>query len=74
MPKDLPVLITSGCDDPVGNFGKDPKAVADMFKETGMKDVTLKLYENDRHEILNELDKDTVYDDIYRWLESKRTA
>ena len=74
MPKELPVLITSGAEDPVGNFGKDPKAVADMFKEAGMKDVTLKLYENDRHEILNELDKDTVYDDIYKWLEAKRKA
>ena len=33
-----------------------------------MEDVTLKLYENDRHEILNETDKDVVYEDILNWL------
>ena len=68
MPKDLPVLIVSGEDDPVGNFGKDPKAVYEAFKSIGMKNLDLKLYPNDRHEILNEIDKDLVYDDIYNWL------
>lgn len=68
MPKDLPVLIVSGEDDPVGNFGKDPKAVYEAFKSVGMKNIDLKLYPNDRHEILNEIDKDLVYDDIYNWL------
>jgi len=72
MPKDLPVLITSGEDDPVGNFSKDPYTVLDMFKEVGMKDVSIKLYPNDRHEILNELDKDIVFNDLYNYLESKK--
>lgn len=68
MPKDLPVLIVSGEDDPVGNFGKDPKAVYEVFKSIGMKNLDLKLYPNDRHEILNETDKALVYEDIYNWL------
>lgn len=68
MPKDLPVLIVSGEDDPVGNFGKDPKAVYETFKSIGMKNLDLKLYPNDRHEILNETDKALVYEDIYNWL------
>lgn len=68
MPKDLPVLIVSGEDDPVGNFGKDPKAVYETFKAVGMKNLDLKLYPNDRHEILNETDKALVYEDIYNWL------
>lgn len=68
MPKDLPVLIVSGEDDPVGNFGKDPKAVYEAFKSIGMKNLDLKLYPNDRHEILNEIDKALVYEDIYNWL------
>ena len=68
MPKDLPILVISGEDDPVGNFGKDPKALADIYKEVGIKDVELKLYPNDRHEILNEFDKDVVYKDISDWL------
>lgn len=68
MPKDLPVLIVSGEDDPVGNFGKDPKTVYEAFKSIGMKNLDLKLYPNDRHEILNEIDKALVYEDIYNWL------
>lgn len=68
MPKDLPVLIVSGEDDPVGNFGKDPKVVYEAFKSIGMKNIDLKLYPNDRHEILNETDKALVYEDIYNWL------
>lgn len=71
MPKDLRVLIVSGEDDPVGNKGKDPKTVYDLFKQVSMNNVDLKLYPNDRHEILNELDKETVYEDLYNWLESK---
>ena len=71
MPKNLPVLITSGQEDPVGNFSKDPKALYEIYKKANMKDVQIKLYPNDRHEILNELDRDVVYNDIYNWLESK---
>ena len=73
MPKQLPVLIVSGNDDPVGEFGKSPKLVYDKFKEIGMTNVELKLYPNDRHEILNETDKLDVYLDLYKWLESKIT-
>lgn len=68
IPKDLPILVISGEEDPVGEFGKGPKKVAEIYKKTGIKNVTLKLYPEDRHEILNELDKDVVYEDIYNWL------
>lgn len=68
IPKDLPILVVSGEEDPVGEFGKGPKKVAEIYKKTGIKNVTLKLYPEDRHEILNELDKDVVYEDIYNWL------
>lgn len=71
IPKDLPILITSGEEDPVGNFGKDPNAVYNTYKSVGIKDVELKLYRGDRHEILNELDKQDVYNDIYNWMNKK---
>ena len=45
--------------------------VAEAYKKTGIKNVTLKLYPGDRHEILNELDKETVYQDLLQWIESK---
>jgi len=68
MPKALPVLFTSGADDPVGDFGAGVKRAMDMFEAAGMEHVTLKLYPGDRHEILNEVDRDVVWNDLYTWL------
>ena len=68
MPKNLPVLFAAGGDDPVGNFGKGVEKVKCKFEAVGMSDVTKIIYETDRHEILNETDRETVYEDIYVWL------
>lgn len=70
MRKSLPILITSGSVDPVGGKKACEKLNA-QYKRCGIDDVTLKLWENDRHEILNELDKSDVYDYICTWLKSK---
>lgn len=72
IPRDLPLLVTSGAEDPVGNFGKGVRQVYDAYLQAGIRDVTLRLYDNDRHEILNETDRDTVYSDILAWMESKQ--
>ncbi len=68
----MPLLVISGEADPVGNMGEGTKAAAESFKKAGVKDVTLKLYPGDRHEILNEVDRDKVYADILAWFESHR--
>lgn len=70
MRKSLPILITSGSVDPVGGKKACEKLNA-QYKRCGIDDVTLKLWENDRHEILNELDKSDVYEYICTWLKSK---
>lgn len=68
MPKDLPVLFMSGAEDPVGDFGKGVEQVRRQFEAAGLTDVTWILYENDRHEILNETDRAVVLRDLYAWL------
>ena len=68
MPKKLPLFIVSGAQDPVGGMGKGVKAAYDLYKDAGMLDLTYKLYENDRHEILNETDKQTVFEDLLAWM------
>lgn len=68
MPKKLPVLFVAGAEDPVGNFGKGVEEVCKRFESVGMEDLTWILYENDRHEILNETDRAKVYQDIYAWI------
>lgn len=70
VPKELPVFFMAGNDDPVGSYGKGVSKTYNIFKEVGIKDVSIKLYPNDRHEILNETDKETVYEDAYNFLNS----
>ena len=69
IPKALPLLLTAGAQDPVGNFGKSVSELYEIYQKAGIQDVSLKLYENDRHEILNETDRQDVYGDIAAWLE-----
>lgn len=71
IPKELPILLTSGKEDPVGNFGKGVEKILQTYQKCGMKDVTLKMYEGDRHEILNEINRQEVYEDLYHWMEEK---
>lgn len=66
--KNLPIFLIAGEMDPVGKYGKGVKTVANRLKEAGVKDVDLKLYKDDRHEILNEEDRDVVYQDIANWI------
>ena len=72
VPKTLPVFFVAGKDDPVGNFGKSVQNIYKDYKSYGIKDVSIKLYENDRHEILNELDRRIVFGDLFEWMEKKR--
>lgn len=67
IPGHLPILLTSGEMDPVGDYGKGVRQVFRDLKKTGHADVTLKLYPEDRHEILNEADREVVYADIASW-------
>ena len=69
IPKGLPVLFVSGADDPVGEFGKGVRKIYEIYRAAGIRDVTLRLYTGDRHEILNETDRDQVYKDLLGWFE-----
>lgn len=70
MDKTLPVLFLAGDRDPVGNYGKGVLACAEAFRAAGMEQVTVKLYPEDRHDVLNELDKLTVWTDLVHWMET----
>lgn len=73
MPKGLPILLLSGTADPVGHYGKDIPKIAVKLSEAGVLDVTYKLYENARHELINEIGKETIIRDIILWLDQKRS-
>lgn len=71
IPKELPIFFVAGKEDPVGDCGKGVETVYERYRTQGAKDVAIKLYSEDRHEILNELDKEQVFSDILNWLKSK---
>ena len=71
MDKDKPVCFISGDMDPVGENGKGVERAYKAFCDAGIKDVYMKLYRGGRHEMLNEINKHEVYNDILRWINSK---
>lgn len=71
IPNDLPIFLFSGTKDPVGNFGKGITELYEKLKATGIQDIELKLYEDGRHESLNEINKQDVYQDVLEWLNKK---
>ena len=71
MNHDLPLLMFSGDQDPVGGQGKGVKAVYHKFKKAGMKDITFKLFEGGRHEMINETNNEEVYDLVVDWLKKQ---
>lgn len=71
MRKELPVFFIAGGDDPVGSYGKGVKKSAEAFKKAGMGDVSLRIYPLGRHEILNEINKNEVYEDVFQWIREK---
>lgn len=71
MRKDLPVFFIAGGDDPVGNYGKGVRQAVRAFQKAGLQDVSVRIYPLCRHEILNEINKDEIFEDVLQWIETK---
>lgn len=65
---DLSILIISGSMDPVGNYGKGLVKVEELYKQAGIKDLTLKLVDGARHELLNETDRVNTMEYLNSWI------
>ena len=66
--RDVPILLMCGDQDPVGDFGKGPKHLYNVYKSMGL-DCRLRIYKDSRHELLNDLEKEKVCRDIVKWLD-----
>ena len=71
MNKEKPVYFMSGDGDPVGDYGKGVERAYKAFCDAGLHDVFMRLYPGGRHEMLNETNKEQVYQDILNWLNEK---
>lgn len=69
IPKNLPILFASGAHDPVGKFGRGPQRLFNQLTNAHFSHVTLHLFDQMRHEILNETKRGDVYEFIDRWLD-----
>lgn len=69
IPKELPIYIFSGAQDPVGRNGKGVKKLFEAYKNLGIQDVAYKLYPEGRHEMLNEINREEVMKDVIQWIE-----
>ena len=69
MNKEIPILFLSGKEDPVGEYGKGVMRAYSSFCRAGMHHVTLRLYPGGRHEMLHEINRSDVENDILSWIE-----
>lgn len=68
IPKKLPIYIFAGDKDPVGDKGKGIVNLYNLYKDLNIEDVNYKLYKEGRHEMLNELNKAEVIEDVLEWI------
>lgn len=71
VPVDLPMLILTGQQDPVTYMGGGTIRLFEKLQEQGVQDMRIKVYPGMRHEILNEVDKTSVFKDVIDWLHAR---
>jgi alpha-beta hydrolase superfamily lysophospholipase len=74
LEKDLPLLIQIGQDDPFGGEKSAEKLAKAYLSRSGLTDVELIVYQDARHEVFNETNRDEVIADTIEWLDSRLHA
>jgi alpha-beta hydrolase superfamily lysophospholipase len=69
---DLPILVVSGSADPLAGGGGLVQVLGQRYRDAGVTDVTVRLYDDARHEIFNETNRDEVTRDVIAWLDAHR--
>lgn len=64
----LPVLLISGKEDALGNYGEGIRQLGKYYKKGELEHVTIQLYKNKRHEILFEDDYVQTWQHMYEWI------
>lgn len=71
LPKDVPLLIMIGSEDSLGGENSVRKLAESYIDRGGLTDVTVEIYNEARHEVFHETNKDEVIADVRQWLESR---
>lgn len=65
---DLPVLLVAGDEDPLNRKLEGLRMLQDRWHAAGVARIDTRYYPGGRHEMLNEINRETVTDDIVAWL------
>ncbi|MPN11856.1 hypothetical protein SDC9_159164 [bioreactor metagenome] len=71
LPVDLPLLIISGTEDPVGGYGKGVRKVYELYRDCNISDITLTLIPEARHELLQETNRQSTKEYLYNWMKQR---
>lgn len=71
LPKDLPLYLTVGERDPLHRGLKDFHALVEGYERAGMRNVTVRVWPDARHEILNETNRDEITEAMLRWVDEE---
>ncbi|MCD8188645.1 MAG: alpha/beta hydrolase [Clostridiales bacterium] len=75
MKRHIPILLLSGEDDPVGDFGKGVKKTKRFLERQGVERVEMKLYPGLRHDIFHEARCGEIHQELIGWvLQNSGTA
>ena len=74
IPKQLPILIIGGTDDTAVQGARGPSVLERAYAAAGIRDVTLKIYDGGRHELLNDTCRDQVTADVIGWLAARASS
>ena len=69
--RSLPVYVFAGSADPVGDMGKSPTALVNVYRNLGINDCEFVLYPGARHEALNETNREEVIDNLLSWIKTR---
>jgi alpha-beta hydrolase superfamily lysophospholipase len=68
--KETPIFMVSGGDDMVSQRTETLMVLINRYKKLGIKDVSHKIYEGARHEVINDISRDEVVKDCIAWLDA----
>lgn len=74
IPKGLPVLMVAGSEDPVSQGERGPRGLERRYRQVGLRDVTVKIYPQGRHELFNDACRDEATADLVHWLDTRTSA
>jgi alpha-beta hydrolase superfamily lysophospholipase len=74
IPKKLPMLLICGSRDPVSAGAQGPRQLAEAYRAAGMVDVEVKVYEDGRHELLNDICREQVTKELLEWMSVRNST